>query len=90
MTTENERGIILDILFEVLEKDQYSHLVIRRALDKFGWIPKQERAFIDRVSRGTIEHLLELDDRINQVSSVKTARMKPVIRTILRMTAYQL
>lgn len=81
---------MLDILIEVLEKKQYSHLVIRQALDKYSYLPKQSRGFIDRAAKGCIEHLLELDAMINQVSSVKVSKMKPVIRTILRMTAYQM
>lgn len=90
MTTENERLIVLDILMEVLEQNHYSHLVIRQALAKYGYLPKQSRAFISRLARGCVEELLLLDAMIDQVSSVKTKKMKPVIRNILRMTAYQL
>ncbi len=90
MTIENERLITLDILMEVLEQKHYSHLVIRQALAKYGYLPKQTRAFISRLSRGCVENLLLLDAMIDEVSSVKTKKMKPVIRNILRMTAYQL
>lgn len=90
MTTENERLIILDILTEILEKGHYCHLVLRQALDKYGYLPKQDRAFIARVSRGCVEQLLELDAMIDRISNVPTEHMKPTIRNILRMGAYQL
>lgn len=41
----NGREIVLDILLEVLEKRAFSHIVIRQALEKYGYLSKQERAF---------------------------------------------
>ncbi|MCI6676720.1 MAG: 16S rRNA (cytosine(967)-C(5))-methyltransferase RsmB [Clostridiales bacterium] len=86
----NGREVVLDILLEVLEKQQFSHIVMRQALDKYGYLTKQERAFISRLAQGCIERKIELDAMIDQVSSVSTKKMKPVIRNILRMTAYQI
>ena len=91
MTTKvNTRQIVLDILLEVLEKGDFSHLVMRQALNKYGYLEKKERAFINRLANGTIEKAIELDYIINQFSKTKTTKMKPVIRNILRMTVYQL
>lgn len=93
MTTDykvNLRGIVLDILLEVLEKDMFSHLVLRQALAKFGYLEKNDRAFLSRLAQGCIARKIELDYRIDQVSSIKTKKMKPVIRNILRMAAYQI
>ncbi len=84
------REIVLEILLEVMEKGQFAHLVIRQALDKYVYLKKQERAFMTRLAYGTIERAIELDAYVDTVSSVKTENMKPVIRNILRMTAYQL
>lgn len=53
-------------------------------------LDKKERAFITRVSEGTIQTMIELDYIINQYSKVKVNKMKPVIRNILRMSVYQL
>lgn len=86
----NGREVVLDVLLEVLEKQAFSHIVIRQALEKYGYLSKQERAFISRLAQGCVERKIELDAKINQVSSVKVKKMKPVIRNILRMTAYQL
>lgn len=86
----NTRELILEILLEVIERGNYSHLVIRSVLDKYQYLEKQERAFITRVCEGTIQTMIELDYIINQFSKVKVNKMKPVIRNILRMSVYQL
>lgn len=86
----NTRELILGILMEVAKEGSYSHLVIRSVLDKYQYLDKKERAFITRVSEGTIQRMIELDYIINQFSKVKVNKMKPVIRNILRMAVYQL
>ena len=84
------RELVLDILMEVNEKEQYSHLVIRDVLNKYQYLEKQERAFLTRLAEGTIEHMLEMDFVINSFSKVKVNKMKPLIRNLLRMSVYQL
>ena len=84
------RELVLDILIEVNEKEQYSHLVIRDVLNKYQYLEKQERAFLTRLAEGTIEHMLEMDFVINSFSKVKVNKMKPLIRNLLRMSVYQL
>lgn len=86
----NTRELVLDILMEVNEKEQYSHLVLRSVLDKYQYLEKQERAFITRLTEGTIEHMIEMDYVINSFSKVKVRKMKPLIRNLLRMSAYQI
>lgn len=86
----NTRELVLWILMEVTEKQSYSHLALRDVLDKYQYLDKRERAFITRVSEGTIQRMIELDYIIDQFSKVKTEKMKPVIRNILRMAVYQL
>lgn len=91
MTKEmNERELVLEILLAVTRDGKYSHLVIRDVLTKYQYLEKKERAFITRVSEGTLEHMLELDYILNQYSKVKTNKMKPVIRNILRSALYQI
>lgn len=86
----DSREIVLDILLEVLEKGSYSHIVLRQALNKYQYLEKQERAFISRTAEGTLEYLIQIDYIINECSSVKVHKMKPVIRTILRLSVYQI
>lgn len=89
-TNTNIRELVLDILIEVNEKDQYSHLVIRSVLDKYQYLDKKERAFLTRLAEGTIEHQIEMDYMIDSFSKVKVRKMKPLIRNLLRMSVYQL
>lgn len=90
MTKEiNERELALAVLLEI-EKGEKSHLVLRSVLEKYQYLTKQERAFLTRVSEGTMERRLELDYIINQYSNVKVNKMKPVIRNILRLAVYQM
>lgn len=88
--TTDSREIILDILLEILERGGYSHVILRQALEKYQYLEKQERAFITRVTEGTIEYKLTIDAVLNQCSKVNVRKMKPVIRTILRMSVYQI
>ncbi|PNV59691.1 16S rRNA (cytosine(967)-C(5))-methyltransferase [Clostridium sp. chh4-2] len=86
----NSREIALDVLYEILENKEYSHIVLRQALNKYQYLDKQERSFITRIVDGTLEYLIQIDYMINQLSKVKVKKMKPVIRTILRMSVYQI
>ncbi len=86
----NTREIVLDILMDVLEHDKMSHYCIRKALSTHSDMDKAMRAFVTKVTQGTIEHKMLLDDIVNRYSKTKVHKMKPMIRTILRMSTYQL
>ena len=85
---ENVRSVTLDLLMEC-EREPL-HLALGRTLSKHQYMDKKERAFISRLAKGTMERRLTLDQMIDGLSSVKVSKMKPVIRNILRMTAYQI
>ncbi len=85
----NTREIILDMLMEICEKGAYSHVVLRQTLRKYQYLDKRDRAFITRITEGTLENRIYIDYVINQVSNIKVAKMKPLIRNLLRMSAYQ-
>ena len=86
----NGRELALGILMEVTGQEEYSHIALRNVLEKYRYLSKQERAFLTRLTEGTLEWMLHLDYIINQFSSVKVHKMKPVIRSLLRMSVYQL
>ena len=94
MAKQTDRGlenreIILGVLTEVLEKGSFVHLVLNQALYKYQYLDKADRAFITRVTEGTLEYMLQLDGVINRYSKTKTNKMKPLIRNLLRMSVYQ-
>lgn len=87
---ENTREIILDMLMEITAKKEYSHKVIGQVLDKYNYMSGQDKAFMKRVTEGTIERQIQLDYVLNQFSKVPVNKMKPLIRNLLRMSTYQL
>ncbi len=84
------RELALDILIEVLERGALSHVVLRQALSKYQYLDKQDRAFITRVVEGTLEYQIQIDYIIDRYSRTKVQKMKPLIRTLLRMSVYQI
>lgn len=86
----NTREIALYCIMEILEKKQYSHYVIKQVLDKYGYLDKRERSFIKRIVEGTIERCIELDYVLDSFSKVPVKKMKPLIRSLMRMSVYQL
>ncbi len=86
----NGREIVLDLLMEWEKEKSFSHKLIRDVLNKYDYLSGQEKAFIKRLSEGTIERQIELDYIIDKVSSVPVKKMKPLIRTLMRMSVYQI
>ena len=89
-TQVNVREIILETLLLITRDGEYSHIALKNVLDKYQYLEKRERAFITRVVEGTLERQIEIDYIINQFSKVKVNKQKPVSRTILRSSVYQL
>ena len=86
----NLRELVLGILMRITEEEAYSHVVLREVLEKYQYLDKRDRAFISRVSEGTLERMLEMDYIIESFSKVPVYNMKPLIRNLLRMSVYQL
>ena len=85
---ENTREIILDMLIEITAQKEYSHKVIGQVLEKYNYMNGQDKAFMKRVTEGTIERQIQIDYILNSFSSVKVNKMKPLIRNLLRMSVY--
>lgn len=86
----NVRAVALELLLEITGEHAYSHVALRGALERYQYLEKQDRAFLTRLTEGTMERLLELDYIIGQYSTVPVKKQKPVIRNLLRMSVYQL
>lgn len=84
------RELVLGILLEVTRDGEYSHIALRRVLEKYQYLDKKDRAFITRVTEGTLERMIELDYIINQFSNIPVHKMKPVISNIIRSALYQI
>jgi len=89
MTKGSERQYILKILEDIQTKQAFMNKVIDDYFFVYDF-DKQQRSFIARVVYGTIEHQNYIDFCINNVSNIKINKMKPTIRSILRMSVYQI
>ena len=87
---KNTRETAFQVIFKVLEEYAQSHVVLRQTLHAERDAEKRDRAFVTRLVEGTLEHLITIDAVLNSVSKTPVKKMKPVIRTVLRMSVYQL
>lgn len=88
--SQNTRAIVLDMLMEISLGKSFSHIVIKNVLDKYNYMDAKEKAFIKRLTEGTLERQIQLDYIIDSFSGTPVRRMKPFIRCLLRMSVYQL
>lgn len=86
----NTREIVLDMLLELEKTDTYVNLLLADVLDKYDYLDAKEKAFIKRVTEGTVERRIQIDYILDKVSKVPTAKMKPLIRALLRSSVYQI
>lgn len=87
---DNTREIVLDTLLAIERGEEFSHKLLKAVLDKYDYLEGRDKAFIKRLTEGTLERQMELDYLLNQFSSVPVRKMKPLIRCLLRMSTYQI
>ena len=86
----NLRAIVLEILLESAKGNVLTGLLIHDVLAQYAYLDARDRAFIKSLAEGTIERRITLDYIINSFSKVKTEKMKPAVREVLRLSTYQL
>lgn len=86
----NLREMALEILLETEKNGAYPNVLLKQTLDKYLYMEKQERAFLTRLVEGTVERKITLEYYLDSVSKTPVKKMKPVIRCIMRMAAYQI
>ena len=84
------RDAVLDILIRQEKTGEKLNELINSALASGKDFDVRDRAFIKHLSEGTVERRITLDHVIDRFSNVKTGKMKPVIRNILRLGTYEL
>ena len=83
------RKLALELLLEIMEGGAFCDKALHAVFEKYS-LEKRERSFLMRLVEGTVERCIEMDYIIDLYSKVKAAKMKPVIRNILRMSVYQI
>ena len=90
MAENNKINLRMLVLEMLLTENAYSHVIVRDVLGKYNYLSRQEKSFIKKLYEGTLERRIELDYVLNQFSKVPVNKMKPVIRSIMRMSVYQI
>ena len=87
---ENIRELVTDMVTEIVAGREKSHILIRNVLDKYAYLPGYDRNFIKKVTEGTLERLITIDYVLNSFSKVPVNKMKPFIRSLMRVSVYQI
>ena len=87
LSVKNERDGVLSILLFVNEGQEFLGPAAEHVLAARNWTDSSRR-LIMRMSRGTLERQITLDQLIGACSSRPVEQIQPVAREILRMSAY--
>ncbi len=90
VNTVNTRELVLDLLMAIEKGEGFSHKLLKDTLDKYDYLDRKDKAFMKRIVEGTLERQMYLDFVINAYSNTPVIKMKPLIRSLLRMSTYQL
>lgn len=83
------REACLETILPVMKGEEFSHVLIKAVLDKNDDWEGSQKAFYKKLTMGVIERRIELDYCISGFCNHPINKLKPVIRTILEMGAYQ-
>ncbi|MCI8692310.1 MAG: 16S rRNA (cytosine(967)-C(5))-methyltransferase RsmB [Lachnospiraceae bacterium] len=86
----NTRELILDTLLTLEQGEEYSNVLIKAVLDKYDYLEAGQKAFIKRVTEGTLERRTELDYYLDHYADLPVKKMRPLIRCLMRMSVYQI
>ncbi|MCR5157111.1 MAG: 16S rRNA (cytosine(967)-C(5))-methyltransferase RsmB [Butyrivibrio sp.] len=86
----NIREITLNILIEYDRDGVRKPSLLKDSLEKYDYLETRDKAFIKRCVDGCLERQIQIDYILDSFSKVKTAKMQPFIRSLLRMSVYQI
>lgn len=86
----NEREIILNILMEMDSGKAYRHSLVRDVLNQYDYLDAQQKGMIKRIVDGVTERRITIDYVVDSFSNTPVHKMKPLIRSLLRMSTYQI
>jgi 16S rRNA (cytosine967-C5)-methyltransferase len=77
-------------VLNVTDKGRSVHRVVTETLSESGLSDARERALAKRLIEGTTERMLTLDRVIDSFAKTPVAKMKPYLRALIRVAAYQI
>ncbi|MBQ6588232.1 MAG: 16S rRNA (cytosine(967)-C(5))-methyltransferase RsmB [Butyrivibrio sp.] len=86
----NVREIILNILIEYDRDGNRKPSLLKDTLEKYDYLDTRDKSFIKRVTEGCLERNIQIDYIIDSFAKTPVAQMQPFIRSLMRMSAYQI
>lgn len=86
----NTREIALDVLLDVEKNKSLGSNLVKDVLDKYDYEDQRDKAFFKRLTEGVMERQITLDHVLNCYSKTPVNKMKPLIRCLMRIGAYQI
>ncbi|MBQ6075901.1 MAG: 16S rRNA (cytosine(967)-C(5))-methyltransferase RsmB [Lachnospiraceae bacterium] len=86
----NSRALAAAIIDQTMEQGGKSHELLRAAFRENPGLDVRERNLITALVHGTVSRALTLDGYLDQISRTPAARLKPYLRSVLRMGLYQI
>ena len=86
----NIRALALDILIAEEKGEGKIDKLLKAVLDKYDYLDASDKNFLKRLTEGTVEYRIKLDYVIDGFSKTPVAKMKPLIRQIMRVSVYQI
>ena len=84
------RNISLNIICGVINDGKFVNILLKECFDADKNLERSEKAFVSRISNGTVEQLIYLDYVLAQFIKTPLKKVRPVVLNILRMSVYQL
>ena len=84
------RDLALKILLDMERSGRMSSGALEDGLRPVQFSAKEERAFVTRLVEGVTEYRLQLDGILNSYAKKPVEKQKPLVRTVLRLSVYQL
>ncbi|MGS0764650.1 16S rRNA (cytosine(967)-C(5))-methyltransferase RsmB [Syntrophomonas curvata] len=83
------RNLAVQLVYEVTENKAFANLALNKALRRSG-LSAADRSLLTELVNGTVRMLKHLDWVLNLFLRQELARQNPWLRTILRVSAYQI
>ncbi len=86
----NVRELVLNILMEYDKAENRQPTLLKDSLEKYDYLETRDKSFMKRVVDGCLERQIQIDYILNSFSKTKVDKMQPFIRSLLRMSVYQI
>ena len=90
MANSNVRERAVDTLMEINEQGRFLNDALAQEFKRLTPLKGEDRALYTRLVEGTLQEMVYIDYYLEQVSSLRVKKMKPIVRNLLRCSAYQI